>query len=107
MTEQYIDTPVGSLAPHKFVKLTEVNPDFTELPKIDILYNKFNYILEVYMENYIALAISRIRPQLHHVTNTMMTGIHDVFSTDKDDDKDVISLKKISKRRERGQLLRI
>ena len=33
VAEQYIETPVGSLAPHKFVKLTEVNPDFAELPK--------------------------------------------------------------------------
>ena len=32
MAEQYIETPVGSLAPHKFVKLTEVNSDIAELP---------------------------------------------------------------------------
>ena len=49
--EQYIETPVGSLASHKFVKLTEVNPEFAELPKIDILDDPFNYTLEVYMED--------------------------------------------------------
>ena len=39
------------LALHKFVKLTEVNPEFMELPKVDILDDPFNYMLEVYMEN--------------------------------------------------------
>ena len=34
--EKYVDTPVGSLAPHKFVKLMELNPEFEELPQIDI-----------------------------------------------------------------------
>ena len=51
MAEQYIYIPVGSLAPHKFVKLTEVNQDFAELPKIDILDEPFNYMLEVYMDD--------------------------------------------------------
>ena len=67
------------MAPYKFVKLTEVNPEFLELPKIDISDDPFNYMLEVYMDNYIALAIPRNQDQLHHVANTIMTGIHDVF----------------------------
>ena len=33
VSEQYIDTPVGLLAPHEFVKLTEVNLYFAELTK--------------------------------------------------------------------------
>ena len=38
-------TPAGSLAPHKFVKLTEVNPEFAEMSKVDISDNPFNYML--------------------------------------------------------------
>ena len=98
MAEQYFETPVGSLAPHKFVKLTEVNPEFTELPKIDILDDPFNYMLEVYMDNYISLTIPRTRDQLNHVANATMTGIHYVLPKYKDDDEDVISLKKILKK---------
>ena len=79
MAEQYIETPVGSLALHKFVNLTEVNPDFVELPKTDISNNPFIYMMEVYMDNYIALAIPRIQYQLHHVANDIITGIYDVF----------------------------
>ena len=54
--EQYIDTPVGSYAPNKFVKFTEVNQDFAELPKSNILDDPFNYMLEVYMVDNITLA---------------------------------------------------
>ena len=42
---------MGSLASHKFVKLTEVNPEFAELPKVNILDDPFNYMLELYMDN--------------------------------------------------------
>ena len=67
------------MAPHKFVKLAEVNPDFSELPKKYITNEPFNYMLEVYMDDYIALDIPSIQDQIHHVTNSIMTGIHDVF----------------------------
>ena len=39
-----------------------------------------------------------IRDQLHHVDNTILTGIHDVFPLDKYDKEDAISLKKILKK---------
>ena len=51
VAEQYADTPMGSLVQHKFVKLTEVNPEFAEMPKIYISDDLFNYMLEVYMDN--------------------------------------------------------
>ena len=58
---------MGSLAPHKFLKLMEVNPDFSELPKSDISDDLFNYMMEVYMDDYITLEIPRSQDQLHHV----------------------------------------
>ena len=84
-----------SLAPHKFVKLTEVNPDFAELPKSDILDEPFNYMLGLYMDNYIALSIPRSQYQLHNVANSAMTVIHDVLPPEKDDDEYAISHKEI------------
>ena len=51
VAEQYIDTPVGSLAQHKFMKLTEVNSEFSELTKKDTSNKPFNYMLEVYMDD--------------------------------------------------------
>ena len=43
-------------------------------------------------------ADSHIQDQLHHGTNEIMTGMHDVFTPDKDDKEDAISLKKILKK---------
>ena len=37
------------------------------------------------MDDYIALAIPKCQDKLHHVTNAIMTGIHDVFPPDKND----------------------
>ena len=48
-------------------------------------------MLEVYMDDYIVLAIPKIQDQLHHVANAIMTGIHDVFPPDKDDKQYAIS----------------
>ena len=98
VAEKYTETPVVSLAQHKFVKLTEVNSEFTELPKKDTLNETFNYMLEVYMDNYIALYTPRIQYQLNHVANAIMPGIHDMLTLYKYDKEDAISLKKIIKK---------
>ena len=90
VAEQYIDTLVGSMALHKFVKLTEVNSDFAELPKKDNSNEPFNYMMEVYMNDYIVLAIPKIQDQLYHVANAIMIGIHDVSPPYKDDKEDAI-----------------
>ena len=55
-------------------------------------------MLEVYMDDYIVLAIPKIQDQVHHVANAILTGIHDVFPTDKYDREYAISLKKILKK---------
>ena len=44
------------------------------------------------------LAIPKIQDQLHHVAEARMTGRHDVFPPDNDDNQDAISLKKILKK---------
>ena len=68
---------------------------FCRATKNNILDDSFNYMLEVYMDDYIVLAIPRSRDQLHHISNAIMKGIRDVFPPDKYDKKDVISLKKL------------
>ena len=50
------------------------------------------------MDDYIVLDIPKSQYQLHNVSNSIMTGIHDVFPRDKDDKKYAISLKKILKK---------
>ena len=84
-----------------------MNSDFAELPNKDTSNEPLNYMLEVYMGDYIVLAIPGSHDQLHHVYNTIMTGIYDVFPPNKDNKEDAISLKKILKRRPHGKLLRM
>ena len=67
------------MAPHNFLKLTEVHTDFTALPKIDLSDNPLNYMLEVYMDDYIVLAIARSQGYLNHVDNATLTEIPVVF----------------------------
>ena len=79
MAEQYTEKIVGYLVEHKFVKLTEINSEFAELQKKDTSKEPFNYMLEIYMYDYIVLAIPKSQDELNHVANAIMTGIHDVL----------------------------
>jgi len=47
------------------------------------------------VDDYISLATPRTKEDSVHVTNGVLTGIHDVFPVDKDDAEDTISLKKL------------
>ena len=58
------------------------------------------------MDDYIALDIPSIQDQLHHVANTIMTGIHDMFPPYKDDKEDVISLKKVLKKEAAWEIIK-
>ena len=53
----------------------------------------FRYLIEVYMDNYISLAIATAKDQLNRVATAVMTGIHDVFPLDTENSEDDISLK--------------
>ena len=98
VAEKCTKTSVGSLAEYKFVDLTEVNSDIEELKKKDTSKELCNYILEVYMDDYIVLDILKIKDQIHHFANAIMTGIHDMFTPDKDDQEDAISIYKMLKK---------
>ena len=59
------------------------------------------------MDDYIALAITSSRSQLHHVANTKIKVIHNVFPLDNDDDKYAISLRIIFQSSALGYFLRV
>ena len=59
VAEQQIENPVWSLAQHKFVEFTEVNSDIAELKNKDTSKEPLNYIMDVYMDDYIVLNISK------------------------------------------------
>lgn len=56
MANQYLQLQlqVGTLVPHKFLPFTKLSPDYVSLSPTDI---DFRFMLEVYMDDYIGLAI--------------------------------------------------
>ena len=52
-------------------------------------------MVEVYVDDFMSMVIPVTRQQLDHTATAVMTGIHDVFPADVDDDEDPISLKKL------------
>ena len=60
--------------------------------------DKFRYFVDVYVDDFIPMAIATSKAQLQHVANAVMTGIHDVFPADAEDSNDPISLKKLVKK---------
>ena len=95
VAEQYLQLPIGDLPTHKFTHKTERHPEAKALPQEATAPMKF--VLEVYMDDYIGLAIPTSLSQLRHYSDAVMFGIHDVFPPDNNDDADPISNKKLAK----------
>ena len=97
VAEDYINVPVGQLPAHKFQRHTEVHPDFQALPEHDKIPRPLSYMIEVYVNDFICIAIPTSQEQLHHVSKAIMTGIHDVFPPSDDKELDAILFKKVAK----------
>jgi hypothetical protein len=55
------------------------------------------YLLEVYVHDFMLLIISATKEEMLHVATVVMTGIHNVFPVAADDINDLISCKKMKK----------
>ena len=95
--DRYAETPIGSLPSHKFESHTTVAPEFQSLPKYAPDADELRYMIEVYVDDYIGIAIPTSQHQLEHVSRAILHGIHDVFPPEDDKDTDPISFKKIMK----------
>ena len=85
---------MGSLPTHKFVQHSTHGKDFETLPKTS-KDKAVSYVVEVFVDDYVAIAIPTSHEQLAHVATAVMSGIHDVFPADNMDKNDPISLKKM------------
>ena len=93
----YVETTVGSLEPHKFQPLTETDPAFQALPDTAEGNTSWGYVIEVYVDDYMAIAIPACKEHLRHLSTGVMTGVHDVFPPSDDPAEDSISVKKLRK----------
>ncbi len=91
--QDYCKTKFGTLAPHKFKKYVIGNQAYSKLPKRDENGNAFQYLLEVYINDFVSLVIPTSCKQLQHVSTDTMTGIHNVFPANDNDSNDPISEK--------------
>jgi len=93
----YAEMEIGTLQDHKFLHHTQTSQDFKNLPVTQAHASPFRYLLDVYMDDFIALAIPRDQHDLNHLANSVMHGTHDVFPPDPNAAEDPISLKKLEK----------
>ena len=93
----YVETAVGSLPDHKFQEYAMAGEEAQKLPASIDNESGFKYLVEVYVDDFISLAIPTSQQQLIHVAQGLMLGVHDVFPADDNDSNDPISKKKLKK----------
>ena len=89
----YLETKIGSLPEHKFEGYAMDGKAVQALPE-SVEHNALRYFLDVYVNDFIPMAIAASQEQVRHVARGVMHGIHDVFPEDDDDSNDPISEKK-------------
>jgi hypothetical protein len=94
---EYIETPIGALSDNKFIAWAMDSDEFRALPPGAGKETGLRYVVEVYMDDFIGLAIPASQEQLRHAANAVMNGIHDVFPANQHNAKDPISFKKLQK----------
>ena len=96
VAQLYAEAPIGSLPNHKFIAHSLQGEDYNTFHGQDGVQG-LKYAIEVYVDDYISLAIPRTKDDLRHVANAVMKGVHDVFPADEEDTNDPISYKKLLK----------
>lgn len=94
----YCETEIGTLPSHKFDKHVSDNDATRELPDTPLTNKRMRYLIEVYVDDFMAIVIPTTKEDVTHVGRAVMHGIHDVFPADDNDANDPISEKKLLKR---------
>ncbi len=87
---QYCKTALGSLREHKFDKHVLGDMTIDALPNNAEVQQEMRYLIEVYVDNFMALVIPTTKKEVIQVGRAVMHGIHDVFPEDDDDSHDHI-----------------
>lgn len=98
VASQYAELPMGTLPNHPFVQHTTTNREYKMLPETHSPMDPpMRYIMEVYVDDFIDIAIPACQQDLDHLASATMTGIHDVFPAAPTPETDPISRKKLEK----------
>jgi hypothetical protein len=97
ITVQYCETKLGTLKKHKFDALVAGHATMAELPEMYETQQHMQYLIEVYVDNFMALVIPTSKEEVTHVGQAVMHGIHDVFPEHKNDTTNPIAKNKLFK----------
>ena len=93
----YAQAPMGSLGKHKFEHFMVGSTAFESLPTSVPDNENFRFLVEVFVDDFMSLAIATSKQQLLHVGTGTMMGIHDVFPKCEIKNQDPISEKKMER----------
>ena len=93
----YAQAPLGHLPAHKFEHFTTAHADFELLPASVPNADTLQFSFEVFVDDFIGLAVAESQEQLTHLSRAILHGIHDVFPATVEDDDDPNSVKKLKK----------
>jgi hypothetical protein len=93
----YMEQAMSDTTPHKFLQHAMDSADVAALPQT-APETSFKYFLDVYVDDFIPMAIASSQQQLAHVANAVMNGIHDVFPAHTQPEQDLILYKKLMKK---------
>ncbi len=85
---------------HKFTHYVLGYQAYNELTELDDLFKFLQYLLEVYVDDFVSLVIPTSQEQLRHVSTGTMMGIHNVFPADDNNANDPISEEKLKQCKE-------
>ncbi len=95
VAQDYCEVKLSTLPDHRFTNYVIGNKAYDKLPEKADKENAFQYLLKVYVDDFVSLVIPTSHEQLHHISTETMMGIHDVFPADECDSNDPISKKKL------------
>ena len=84
--------------------MTRGSPEYEALARTH-QHDDIRYMLEVFVDDFVSLAVPTSRDQLDHIANSVMTGMHEVFPPEEDPAWDPVSVKKIERWSVRKDLL--
>jgi hypothetical protein len=94
---QYCETKLGTLKKHKFDALVAGHATMVELPETYETQQHMQYLIEVYIDDFMALDIPTSKEEVTHVGRAIMHGIHDVFPEHENDTTNPIAKNKLFK----------
>jgi hypothetical protein len=87
----YCKMRIGTLPSHKFDELVSTDDAVGELPDTPATNKHLQYLIEVYVNNFMVIVILTTPQDVTHVGQAVMHGIHDIFPADDNDANDPIS----------------